>query len=204
MSWSGASDGAGSGLAGYSVLFDTNPLTEPDTAADVLHSSDPHSASAGLPDGDANWFHLRTCDLAGNCASGVHLGPYWIDTTAPAGPTNLVSTSHTPGVDSDDRSVDMAWTAATDSASGLDGYGWAVTGSPTWTCDQVKDLEQGAATSTTPDLADGVWWFHLCAADNLGNWGAVASAGPYTIGFVFVDGFESGDTSAWSSTVGGL
>jgi len=186
-----------------SVLFDNAAATEPDTAADVLHTSDPHSTSAWLPDGDANWFHLRTCDRAGNCAAGVHLGPYWIDTVVPSGPTDLVSTSHTPGVASDDPSVDMAWTAATDSSSGLDGYGWAVTGSPAWTCDQVKDLEQGATTFTTPDLADGVWWFHLCAVDNVGNWGAEASAGPYPIGAIFADGFESGDTAAWSAAVGG-
>ena len=98
----------------------------------------------------------------------------------------------------------MAWTAATDSDSGLDGYGWTVTGTPAWTCDQVKDLEEGATTFTTPDLADSVWYFHLCAADNAGNWGAVASAGPYTICVtIFADGFESGDTTEWSNTVGG-
>ena len=34
-------------------------------------------------------------------------------------------------------------------------------------------------TGTAP--VDGQWWFHVCAVDHAGNWGGVASAGPYLI-----------------------
>ena len=35
VSWSGASDGAGSGVAGYSIQWDDAPLTVPDTVVDT-------------------------------------------------------------------------------------------------------------------------------------------------------------------------
>ena len=73
---------------------------------------------------------------------------------------------------------------------------FAVNGAAAWACDQVKDLEEGATSLTTPRLADNAWYVHLCAIDNVGNWGGVVTAGPYLIGALFADGFESGDTSA--------
>ena len=45
-----------------------------------------------------------------------------VDGTAPTIPTNLHSTTHTPGVWSNDPNIIYAWTAATDALSGVDGY----------------------------------------------------------------------------------
>jgi CSLREA domain-containing protein len=178
--WNGAADSGGSGLAGYSVLFDTSPTTVPDIPVDVPHTTDPHWTTSGvLADGGGHWFHVRACDGADHCSDGVHLGPFMVDILAPGAPSGLSSTSHSSGVPSCDRSVDMAWGAATDSGSGIDGYGWEISANSTWTCDQVKDLEESATSFTTPDLADGIWYVHLCAVDNAGNWGPVVSAGPY-------------------------
>lgn len=82
-SWSGAAD-ADSGLAGYSVLFDDQPTTQPDDVVDVPHTTDPHSVmSAALADG-MWYFHLSACDVAGNCSVATHLGPFVIDTTMPS------------------------------------------------------------------------------------------------------------------------
>ncbi len=202
VAWSGSADSGCSGLTGYSVFFDTSPATVPDAVVDVLHTSDPHSTtSSQRADGTDHWTHLRSCDWLGTCSAGVHLGPFMIDATPPSGPSGLTSTSHTPGGQSCDRSVDLVWTAAQDTLSGLDGYAWAATGTPVWTCDQVKDFEEGASSFSTPDLGDGRWYLHLCASDNAGNWGAVDRAGPYAICPIFMDGFESGETSAWSSSV---
>jgi len=199
VEWSGATDAGGSGLAGYSVLFDTSPATVPDDTIELAHTVDPHSTSSSLlADGTSHWFHLRTCDNVGNCTDGVNLGPFWIDATPPRGPTDLHSTSHTPGEPSCERFIDMIWTAATDGGSGLDGYAWAVTPTAGWTCDQVKDLEEGATSLTTPELGDWVWYVYLCAVDNVGNWNGVARSGPYPICPLFWDDFETGTTDAWS------
>ena len=61
VSWSGTSDGAGSGVAGYSILWDGAPQTVPDTGVDTTGAA----ASDTRPDGTTH-FHLRTKDFAGN------------------------------------------------------------------------------------------------------------------------------------------
>lgn len=184
VSWSGAVDNVGgTGLAGYSTVFDTSPGTVPDSTVDTPQATDPHSfVTATLADGGSYYFHLRTCDLALNCSGTVHLGPFKIDRTAPGTVGALTSTSHTVGVTSSDSTIDMTWTPATDASAGVDGYGYVFDHNPTWACDQAKDAEEGTTGTTSPSLGAGTWYFHVCTRDNAGNWSAVASAGPYTIG----------------------
>ncbi len=83
--FSGAADDEA--VAGYSILFDQSPSTEPDDTLEVLHSTDPHSfTSPPLGDG-ASWYgHLKTCDTSGNCSAAIHVGPFRLDTVAPAPP----------------------------------------------------------------------------------------------------------------------
>ena len=182
VEWSGASDTGGSGLAGYSVLFDTSPSTLPDDTVDVAHTADPHATtSAALADGQAHYFHLRTCDGAGNCTATVHLGPYWIDATDPVDPTNVHSTSHSVSAPSASTVIDTTWTAGTDASSGVDGYAVAFTATAAPSCDETKDLEETANAVSSADLADGSWWFHICTVDNVGNWTSTVTAGPYLI-----------------------
>lgn len=183
MIWSGAAD-AGSGLSGYSVSFDTAPTTTPDTTVDVPHATppDPQTGSSALADGTSHYFHLRTCDRAGNCSDALHRGPYWIDATPPGAPGNLTSTSHTPGVPSSDTTVDVTWSPAADATAGIDGYGVAFYASATPpTCLQVKLVEENVTSFTSLPLSDGNQWAHVCARDNAGNWGPVTVAGPYRI-----------------------
>jgi len=180
IQWSGAVDNSGSGLDGYSVLFDTSAATTPDRTVDIAHTSDPHFTSSGpLVDGADHWFHLRTCDNAAACSDGVHLGPFWIDATAPGVVTGLASTSHEAGNPSGDTTIDVGWTAATDNLSGVEAYGVEFSSSSTWACDEVQDTTGVVATSSA--LADGQWYVHVCAVDAAGNWGGVASAGPFVI-----------------------
>jgi len=203
--WSGAADSGGSGLHGYSLLFDQQPGTVPDSSVEVLHRRDPHRASSDpLPDGDGYHLHLRTCDSAGNCAPGTHLGPFRLDATPPQAPAALASTSHQVGVPSEDPTVDAVWSPAVDNLSGVDGYGLAWTWDLAWTCDRVKDLEEDVTSATSPRLPIGAWYVHVCAVDQAGNWSVAASAGPYLIvdsSLLFGDGFEGGGTGAWSITV---
>ncbi len=182
VEWSGAADSGGSGLAGYSVLVDTSPSSLPDDTVDVAHAADPHSTtSASLADGQEHYFHLRTCDNAGNCTATVHLGPYWIDATDAVDPTDVVSTSHVVGEPSSLSVLTMTWTPGSDALSGVDGYAWDVTGSSTPACDEGKDLEETAVGVSGGFLADGGWWFHICTVDNAGNWTSTVTAGPYVV-----------------------
>jgi hypothetical protein len=82
VAWSGATDSGGSGLDGYSVLWDTSASSTPGPVKDVERTV-ASLTSPALSDG--NWyFHIRAIDYAGNVAtSAAHLGPFKLDTIAP-------------------------------------------------------------------------------------------------------------------------
>ena len=87
------------------------------------------------------------------------------------------------------------WSAALDQPglSGIAGYAFKFDANPSWTCDEILDLGVAPLSVTSADLAQGNWYFHLCAKDVAGNWGAVVSAGPFVVNFAslpFQDGFE--------------
>ncbi len=185
IAWSGASDNpGGSGLAGYSIVFDNLALTNPDGTIEVPQTLAVSygATSPPLPDGTSFWFHLRACDLAGNCSLTQHLGPFFIDSTVPGNPAAILSTSHllAPALNTD-RTIDMSWSAASDNLSGVDGYSFYFDSLAAATCDQTKDAEETTLSTTSASLADGSWYFHLCTRDNAGNWSASATAGPYII-----------------------
>ncbi len=183
--WSGATDNpGGSGLAGYSVVFDDLALTNPDATVEVAQTgaTDYGTTSPPLPDGTSFYFHLRACDLAGNCSLTQHLGPFFIDSTPPVNPLAILSTSHqvAPFLNTD-RTIDMSWSAASDNLSLVDGYSFFFDNLSSAACDQVKDVEETTLTTTSSTLEDGTWYFHLCTRDNAGNWSGTAAAGPYII-----------------------
>ena len=64
---------------------------------------------------------------AGNCGDTVHLGPFWIDTTAPGAPGAVSSARHDGGP-TNDTTIDVAWGAAIDALSGIDGYSFDFNG----------------------------------------------------------------------------
>lgn len=193
IDWSGAQDldpsgdNPGSGMSGYSIEFSRSAQTEPDTTIEVAHESDPHQAvSAPLADGTDHWFHLRSCDNAGNCSDSVELGPFWIDATTPVGPSSLDSTSHDAGEPSiPDPLIDVTWAEATDlgdAPSGLAGYSYVFNQNPDGAPNVNIDLAPGATGVSSDVLDDGLWYFHIRAIDEAGNAGDVQSIGPFGVG----------------------
>ncbi len=172
--WSGAVDLQGD-LAGYSVLNDNVPVSEPDLSVEVLEAADPHAHSIGpLADADDHFFHLRACDLSGNCSAALHLGPFKIDTTGPEAPTDLIRTSP-----EDAAMFEMTWSAANDSASGVAGYGTVFSQEQVEPCPETTETTETTVTSEA--LVDGDWYFHVCAVDAVDNWGPVATTGPFAL-----------------------
>ena len=107
-----------------------------------------------------------------------------LDTTMPADPTNLQSTSHTAGAWSTDNTIVVTWTDSVDpgpGSTGLDGYSVLWDANATTTPDTTKDIEDGVETLTSDALADGTWYFHISAVDVAGNWQSTAHLGPFFI-----------------------
>lgn len=109
------------------------------------------------------------------------------DTTAPADPQDVHSTSHTVNIFSNDNTIDIAWTVAgsipgaIDAQSGVDGYSYSFTTGNQDLPDTTKDVEELSTGTVSTGLADGSWYFHLRTVDNAGNWTSTVHAGPFLI-----------------------
>jgi hypothetical protein len=91
------------------------------------------------------------------------------------------SPSHLVGGASADRTIDVAWSGGTDSASGLDGFSFSWSNARTSNPDLTKDVEETVSRTTSPRLEVGIWWFNVRARDNAGNWSDTVSLGPFSI-----------------------
>jgi hypothetical protein len=78
IAWAAASDGSGSGVAGYSVEFSQSSATTPDATADTTALT---ATSSELEEGW--WYaHVRAIDGAGNAGSASHTGRFWVGVEA--------------------------------------------------------------------------------------------------------------------------
>ena len=100
-----------------------------------------------------------------------------VDTTAPTLPV-LTSPTHVANVWSTASVARVDWTASTDVCSGLAGYSYSWSPNAAAAPDSVVDT--ATATCTTA-LADGTWYFNICAQDRSGKWTATQSFGPVKI-----------------------
>lgn len=106
------------------------------------------------------------------------------DRTPPADP-QVMSTTHVPWVANSHRSVEVQWSGAADRAakgerdSGVAGY------AVSWS-DQPGGVPGGGVQtsgerSVSPELDEGVWWFHMRTVDRAGNATAPVHLGPFVI-----------------------
>jgi len=125
----------------------------------------------------------NVCDAAGNCntTEAFSTGAD-IDKSLPDDPTPA-SSSHSVSTWANDDTVDITWSGAVDSISGVDGFytEWntstaAILGSITKTYEETDNSE------TSLSLADGnSHYFHIATVDNAGNWTSTAHLGPFWI-----------------------
>jgi len=128
-------------------------------------------------------------DAAGNKLGGTGAGngnytageEYTIDKTAPTDPTPT-SSSHTVNVASNDNTVDIQVSGASDaSGSGVDGFEIEWDKSATWTPSPTKEQEETWSGGTFTATSDGDWYFHIATVDNVGNWTSTKHLGPFYI-----------------------
>ena len=124
------SNGVSSGLDGFDTAFDKSPTW---AATETLDEQETWTGGPFSATSDGSWyFHIATCDNAGNWTSTEHLGPFDIDTVPPS----VVS-------------VDASPTTVTD----------ATVGSDTFTVTVVFNETMDTGTTPTlvyaPDVASG-------------------------------------------------
>ena len=167
LSWSGASDGSGSGVAGYAQLWDHSATTDPGTTVNTNITS----ATASRNDG-VTYFHLRTKDVAGNWSAPVHFGPIKIDTQPPT--AQITSPGQTSS-----KAFKVSW-SGTDNVSGIASYDVRfrdnTLGGSAW----FSWLSATTANSASfPGLDGHSYTFQVQALDKAGNlapWSAAAES----------------------------
>jgi len=154
VSWSGASDDC-SGVYGYSRVWDTNPTTMPD---EVVDQTTTYCISFPLSTGNSWYFHIRTRDNAGRWASsGVHVGPFYIDTAVPNTPS--LSESHCGSSWTLHNSPYFTWNNPGDTGSGVSYYQASINDGAPFT----------VSTPYHPTWSDGTYRFKVRAIDGAGN-----------------------------------
>ena len=164
----------------YRIVWDHLPTTEPDSLAqaipDETHDSEP------LPDGDDHWVHVLAKDVPGNLADETeHLGPFWIDATAPTIEVlNPVGGQHLV----EDSLVTIAWTAV-DPWSGVDDaeLHYTIDAGATWVpIAAVSDPMVTTHDWTVPQALTDSARVRVTVTDVAGNSGSATNERWFTIG----------------------
>ena len=83
VQWTDAIDPSpGTGLDGYSFVWNTVPSVSPDYLKDIEEGVEA-TTSPILNDGGNHYFHIQSRDNVGNWQSSIYLGPFWVDRTGP-------------------------------------------------------------------------------------------------------------------------
>ena len=185
--WYPATD-SGSGVGGYSYLWDTAPTTDPGLFPDPTLTSGGVIYTTSLPvmDGNNHYFHVNACDNAApirNCSPALHVGPFRIDTQAP--PMEGATTDRLVNDWSNDNSITMNWSHIDPHLASQENrfsYAWS-TVSNTLPSSTANLTATTVNISLTTTLADGnSHYFHLRTGDEAGNWSASTfHLGPFRI-----------------------
>ena len=141
-----------------------------------------HSAASAIPDGKYFW-RVRAWDrndVGSGWSAPARLN---IDTTPPANPPTLFSTTHSVGRWSGRTAISVQWTVPPggDTGSGYDGFSIEWDSSPTTVPDGNVDIAGNSTTSPAMPGSDSIW-FHLRARDRAGNWNpGAAHLGPFRV-----------------------
>jgi hypothetical protein len=88
-----------------------------------------------------------------------------------------ISQTHVPGILSVENIIEVSWYAY--SLSGIAGY--SILWSQNANDNPSQQINTTANSTTSPALADGVWYFHVKAKNNAGVWGETLHYGPFYI-----------------------
>jgi hypothetical protein len=176
FTWTSGTDSQGSGegvsgVRGQKYYFGSDSGGSPGTFQTGV------SYAPGTQADGTYYFKVDTVDYALN-ESGAATFTFMYDATAPNAITGFSSSS--PGSSDTDwynstGDLIWTWTAATDAASGLDGYAIAQDQASGTEPGTTKTHEETATSYTlTGPLVTGEYWLHVRSKDVAGNWLAAA------------------------------
>lgn len=159
----------------YTVEWTQDPSFVTDVVSSTIYTNE---FTHDDPLADGTWyFRVKAEDAAGNYSSFSPAGSITIDTTAPITPGTPTTTTPTSN-----QKPAWAWTASTDSGSGLN--------NPAYTVEWSQDSGFSTASTSTTDtnsftqptnLSTGQWYFRVKATDNYGNESSYSSNGSVLI-----------------------
>ncbi len=161
------------------LSIDLSPDTIPDTIIDETATSEWWAMVKGT-----GTFTCAPRDNAGNWGSTSHLGPFYIDLTAPNNPSSVWSSDHTISVWSY-RCHDLQWHGAGQAMHSAESTAIPTNGplrarpSPT-----RLPIQPSPAPRAPRSPSSSTWYFHIRTRDNAGNFSASAvHTGPYLIDY---------------------
>lgn len=87
---------------------------------------------------------------------------------SPTAPLDVASKTHTPLVPSTKKTIDVVWTASTDSDGDLKGYAVSLDNNPE--SNPVTVTHISVTSAKFENVVDGNWYFHITAVDDMGNY----------------------------------
>ena len=170
-----------SGLSGYGIYETLGAAGEPGETQDI---GDVQSyATSYSSNAQGRYFNIKPVDNVGNWhADYSWTGPYYIDTINPGTPPGLTSLTHTVGEFSCTNSVTMDWNPSSDAHAGVSGYSVLWNHASNSTPDTIVDTTSTIWTTNVPS-SSSLWYFHVRARDNAGNWGSASHWGPVEIDY---------------------
>ena len=182
LSWTAASDNVS--VAGYRIFRDGAQVGTAGAGATTYNDT-------GLAPFVQYTYTVRAVDGAGNVSvDSNQASAKTFDTTAPTAPTGLTATSPSP------TQVNLSWTAATDNV-GVTGYQIFRNGiGPA-----IATVSSGTTYSDSNLTPATTYSYTVKAVDAATNVSPASNAASVTT-LLFFDGFESGNLSLWSSSVG--
>ncbi len=105
-----------------------------------------------------------------------------VDGTPPGAVTGLTSTSHTVNVWSNNPNINFAWSPATDTLAGIDGYAFNWGNNASIPPPNAKNVEESSLSYLLPVGNAFAYYFAVRSVDNCGNWDPnYVVTGPYKV-----------------------
>ncbi|TET24088.1 MAG: hypothetical protein E3J71_00025, partial [Candidatus Stahlbacteria bacterium] len=179
--WKAGNDPHGSGLAGYSILWNKDTLAYPDNE---METSDTFMTVSTDLEGDSCFFFLSSVDSVGNVSTPVRYAPLKLDFNPP----DSIELIH-PSVYSylNDTFVRYEWSSGVDTLSGIGSYSMEVSNRPDFLGQKADSLldTQDTFYQSAANLGEVWHYWRLTVKDAAGNTDTIPSQQNDTLGIPF-------------------